>query len=163
MLNSLKEFKRRFLLSASLFLNSRQKTQEQWTGLLNMIKTRGRPGFPALMVKNPPASCSVAQSCPVLCNPMDYSIQASLTFTISWSLPKLMSIESVMPSNHLILCRPLLLPSIFPSIRIFSNESAICIRWPKYCSFRISPSNEYSGFDFLWDWLVWSPCSPRDF
>ena len=83
--------------------------------------------------------------------------QASLSFTISWSLFKLMSIQSVMPSNHLILCRPLLLPpSIFPSIRVFSNESALCIRWPKYWSFSFSirPSNEYSGLNsFRMDWL----------
>ena len=72
---------------------------------------------------------------------------ASLSFTVSWSLLKLMSIEWVMPSNHLILCHPLLLPSIFPSIRVFSNESALCIRWPKYSSFSfsISPPSEYSG------------------
>ena len=83
--------------------------------------------------------------------------QASLCFIISWSLPKLMSIELVMPSDHLILCCPLLLlPSICPSIRVFSNESAICIRWPKYWSFRlsISPSNEYSGLiSFRIDWF----------
>ena len=79
--------------------------------------------------------------------------QASITN--SWSLPKLMSIESVMPSNHLILCHPLLLlPSIFPSIRVFSNESALYIRRPKYWSFSISPSNEYSGLiSFRIDWL----------
>ena len=72
--------------------------------------------------------------------------QASLSLTISWSLLKLMSIESVMQSNHLTLCRPLLLPpSVFPSISVFSNESALCIRWPKYWSFSFSPSNEYSG------------------
>ena len=74
--------------------------------------------------------------------------QASLSVTNPWSLLKLMSIESVMPSNHLILCHPLLLlPSIFPSIRVFSNESVLRIRWPKYWSFSfsISPSNEYSG------------------
>ena len=74
--------------------------------------------------------------------------QVSLSITISQSILKLMSTESVMPSNHLILCRPLLLPSsIFPSIRVFSNESVPCIRWPKYWnfSFSISPSNEYSG------------------
>ena len=74
--------------------------------------------------------------------------QASLSITSSWSLLKLMSIELVMPSNHLILCHPLLLlPAIFPSIRVFSNESALCIRWPKYwsISFSISPSNENSG------------------
>ena len=76
--------------------------------------------------------CSVAKSCLTLCNPMDCS--TSLSFTISQSLLKLTPSESVMPSNHLILCRPLLLPSIFPSIRVFSNESALCIRWPKYWS-----------------------------
>ena len=83
--------------------------------------------------------------------------QASLSITNSWSLLKLMSIESVMPSNHLILCRPLLLPpSIFPSIRVFSNESVLHTRWPKYWSFSfsISPSNEYSGLiSFRMDWL----------
>ena len=83
--------------------------------------------------------------------------QASLSITNSWSLPKLMSIESVMPSNYLILCRPLLLlPSIFPSIRIFSNESALRIRWPKYWSFsfNISPTNEHPGLiSFRMDWL----------
>ena len=73
--------------------------------------------------------------------------QASLSITNSRSLLRLMSFKAVMPSNHLILCRPLLLPSIFPSIRVFSNELALCIRWPKYWgfSFSISPSNEYSG------------------
>ena len=83
--------------------------------------------------------------------------QAALSFGISWSFFKLMSIESGMPSNHHILCHPrLLLPSIFPSIRVFSNESALHIRWPKYWifSFIISPSNEYSGFiSFRMDWL----------
>ena len=83
--------------------------------------------------------------------------QASLTITNSWSLLKLMSIELVMPSNHLILCYPLLLlPSIFPSIRVFSNESVLPIRWPKYesFSFSVSPSNEYSGLIFFrMDWL----------
>ena len=83
--------------------------------------------------------------------------QASLPITNSWSLLKLLSIESVMPSNHLILCRPLLLPlSIFPSIRVFSNESSLHIRWPKYWSFSfsISPSSEYSGLiSFRMDWF----------
>ena len=83
--------------------------------------------------------------------------QASLSFTISQSLLKLMSIESVMPSNHLILCHPLLLlPSIFPSIRVFSNESALHVRWSKHWSFSfsISPSNEYSGLlSFRIDWF----------
>ena len=83
------------------------------------------------------------------------ALQASLSFTISQSLLKLMSIESVMPSNHLILCRPLpLLPSIFPSIRVFSSESVLHIRWPEYWSFSISPSNEYSGLiSFRIDWF----------
>ena len=73
------------------------------------------------------------------------AFQASMSITKSWSLLKLMSIESVMPSNHLALCHPLLLLlSIFPSIRVFSNESVLCIRWLKYWSFSISPSNEYS-------------------
>ena len=80
--------------------------------------------------------------------------QASLSITNSRSLLKVMSIEPVMPSNHLILCHPLLLPSIFPSIRVFSNESVLRIRWPKYWSFRFSPSNEYSGLiSFRMDWL----------
>ena len=83
--------------------------------------------------------------------------QASLSITNSRSLLKLMSIESVMPSNHPVLCRPLLLlPSVFPSIRVFSNEPVLHISWPKYCSFRfsISPSNEYSGLmSFRMDWL----------
>ena len=81
--------------------------------------------------------------------------QTLLSFTISWRLLKLMSIESVMPSNHLILCRPILvLPSIFPSIRVFSNESFLHIRWPKYWSFSISPSKEHSGLISLRiDWF----------
>ena len=110
------------------------------------------PEFTCLVPKKPrPTSVqfsSVAQSCPTLCNPMNRSTPASLSITNSWSLVKLMSTESVMPSNHLNLCHPLLLPpSIFPSIGVFSNESVLCIRWPKYWSFSfdISPSNEYSG------------------
>ena len=83
--------------------------------------------------------------------------QASLSISNSWSSPKLMSIKSVMPSNHLILCHPLLLlPSIPPSMRVFSNESALLIRWPKYWSFSfsISPSNEHPGLiSFRMDWL----------
>ena len=81
--------------------------------------------------------------------------QASLSLTISWSLLTLMSLESVMPSNHLILCHPLLLlTSIFPSIRVFSNESVLCIRWPKSWSFSINPSSEYSGLiSFRIDWF----------
>ena len=81
--------------------------------------------------------------------------QASLSITNSWNLLKLMSIESVMPSNHLILCHPLLLlPSIFPSIRVFSNKSVFCTKWPKYWSFSLSPSNEHSGLiSFRIDWF----------
>ena len=88
--------------------------------------------------------------------PWTAACQASLSITNSWSLLRFMSIESVMPCKHLILCLPLLLPSIFPSIRVFSNESVLCIRWPKYWSFifSISPSNEYSGLmSFRMDWL----------
>ena len=89
--------------------------------------------------------------------PWTAACQASLSITNSQSLPKLMSIELVMPSNHLLLCRPLLfLPSIFPSIRVFSNESVLCIRWPKYWSFsfNISPSNEHPGLiSFRLEWL----------
>ena len=101
--------------------------------------------------------CPVAQSCLTLCDPKTATCQASLSFTISRSLLKLMSTELVMPSNHLILFHPLLLlPSIFPSIRVYSNESALRIRWPKYWSFSfsISPSNEYSGLiSFRMDWF----------
>ena len=93
----------------------------------------------------------------LLATPWTAARQASLSITNSQSVPKLMSIESVMPSNHLILCRPLLLlPSIFPNIRVFSNESALHIKWPKYWSFNfnISPPNEYPGLiSFRMDWL----------
>ena len=91
---------------------------------------------------------SVTQLCPTLCNPMNRSTQASLSITNSRSSLKLTSIESVMPSSHLILCRPLLLlPPIPPSIRVFSNESTLLMRWPKYwsCSFCIIPSKEHPG------------------
>ena len=100
---------------------------------------------------------SVAQSWPTLCNPMDYSMPGLLSITNSQSLLKHMSIESVMPSNHLIFCHPLLLlPSIFPSIRIFSIKLVLCIRWSKHWSFSfsISPSNEHPGLiSFRMDWL----------
>ena len=105
-------------------------------------------------------ACVVVQllSCVQLfATPRTAAHQASQSFTVSRSLLKLMSIESVTPSNHLILCHPLLLlPSVFPSIRVFSNESALRIRWPKYWgfSFSISPSNEYSGLiSFRIDWF----------
>ena len=101
--------------------------------------------------------CSVAQSCPTLCNPETAAHQASLSITNSRSLLKLMSVESVMPPNNLIHCCPLLLPpSIFLSIRVFSNESALHIRWSKYWSFNftISPSNDHPGLiAFRMYWL----------
>ena len=104
--------------------------------------------------------CSVAKSCLTL-RPRGLQrtrlrFSLSLFFTISWSLLRLMSIEAVMPSNHLILCHHLLLPSVFPSIRVFSNELVLCIRWPKHWSFSFStsPSNEYSGLIFFKiDWF----------
>ena len=91
----------------------------------------------------------------VFATPWTIARQASLSIANSWSLLKLMSIESVMPSNHLIVCHLLLLlPSIFPNIRVFSNESVLCIRWPKYWSFSISPSNEHPGLiSFRMDWM----------
>ena len=90
---------------------------------------------------------SVSQSRLTLCTPWTAACQASLSITNFWGMLKLMSIELVMPSNHLILCHPLLLSSIFPTIKAFSNESVLCIRWPKHWGFNfsISPSNEYSG------------------
>ena len=103
-----------------------------------------RPLFMAVL-----PSSSVAQSCPIFATPWTATHQASLSITNSWSPPKPMSIESVMPSNHLILCHPLLLlPSIFPSIRVFSNKSALRVRWPKYWSFsyHLVKNNYY----YLW-------------
>ena len=99
-------------------------------------------------------NCSVAKPCLALCNPMDCVHQASLSFTITWNLLKLMSTESVMSSNHFLLCHPLLfLPSIFPSIRVFSSESALHIRWTKYWCTSINPFNEYSGLiNFRTEW-----------
>ena len=99
--------------------------------------------------------CSVSKSRLTLCNPWTAAHQASLSFTISWSLLKFMSFELMMLLNYLILCRQiLLLPSIFPSIRVFSNESALHIRWPRYPSFSFCPSNEYSGLiSFRIDWF----------
>ena len=109
-------------------------------------------------------SCSVVSDS--FATPWTIGCQASLSITNSRSLLRPMCIDSVMPSNHLILCHPLLLlPSIFPSVRVFSNESALRIRWPKYWSFSfsISPSNEYSGLiSFRMDWLDLLAVSPRD-
>ena len=102
--------------------------------------------------------CSVTKSCPTFHDPMDCSMPASpvLHYLLNLNFLKFMSIQSVILSNHLILCCPLLLLSVFPSIRVFSNESVLCIRWPKYWSFsfKISPSNEYSGLISLrMDWF----------
>ena len=99
---------------------------------------------------------SVSQSCPTLCDPMNSSMLGLPVHHQLPELPQLMSIESVMPSSHLILCHPLLLPPIPPSIRVFSNESTLHMRWPKYWSFSfsISPSKEHSGLiSFRMDWL----------
>ena len=114
------------------------------------LETSLAPGFSKII-------SSVAQSCPVLCDPSTAALQASLSITNSQSSLKLISIESIMLSNHLILCHPLLLlPSICPSIRVFSNESALRIRWPKYwsISFSISPSNEPQNWSPL-GWTGW--------
>ena len=117
------------------------------------VKIQQWTTIPAFMVQ----FSSLTQSCPTVVTPWTTACQVSLFITSSRSLPKPISIESVMPSNHLILCHPLLLlPSIFPSIRDFSNESVFCIRWPKYWSFSfsVSPSNEYPGLiSFRMDWL----------
>ena len=102
------------------------------------------------------AFSSVIQSCLILCHPHGLARQTSLFITNSWSLLKLMSIESVMPSNHLILSWPLFSPSIFPRVRVFSNESVLHIKWPKYWSFSfsISPSNEHPELiSFRINWL----------
>ena len=108
--------------------------------------------FQSIQFSSPQSLCRVW----LFATPWTAGHQASLSISNSLSSPKLMSIELVMPSNHLMLCHPLLLPSIFPSIRVFSNESALCIRWPKYWSFsfNISPTNEHPGLiSFRMDWL----------
>ena len=125
-----------------------------WRGRASAVSPLTR----ALIPPQEPCSypCSVAQSCPTLCDPVDAVHQAPLSVTNSRSLLKLMSTESVMPSNHLILHRPLLPPSVIPSIRVFSNESVLRMRWPEYwsVSFSISPFSEYSGLiSFRIDWL----------
>ena len=117
--------------------------QEYWSGL--PCPTPGDLPDPG----TGPASCvsfiGRQDLCPTARDPADCSMPGLSSFTISWGLLKLMSIESVMPSNHLILCRPLLPSSIFPSIRVFSNESALRIRWPKYWSFSFSTSSSHEG------------------
>ena len=115
--------------------------------------------FQTVQLLHSPVQFSSVQSLSrvqLFATPQTAARQASLSITNSQSLFKLMSIESVIPSSHLILCRPLLLPSSFPSIRVFSKESVLCTRWPKYWnfSFNISPSNEHSGLiSFRMDWL----------
>ena len=105
-------------------------------------------------------SCSVMSSSAI---PWTTACQASVSIANSLRLFKFTSIESVMPSNHLILCHPfLLLPSIFPSIWVFSNKSVFCIRWPRYLELQHQSFQWIFRTDFLEDWLVWSPCSPRD-
>ena len=126
----------------------RVKEQSKRSGLkLNIKQT----------ILSPIQFSSVIQLYPTLCNSWTAACQASLSIANTWSSLKPMSIELVMPSSHLILCHPfLLLPSIFPSIRVFSNESALRIRWPKYWSlrFNISPSSEHPGLvSFRMDWL----------
>ena len=111
----------------------------------------------ALKIKNRISSVQLLSCVWLFATPWTAAYQASLSITNSRSLSKLMSIESMMPSNHLILCHLLLLlPSVFPSIRVFSSESVLCIRWPKYWSFSLntSPSNEHPGLtSFRMDWL----------
>ena len=115
--------------------------------LLSSLHTSRVDSFITLILQMA-CCCSATKSCPTLCDPVNCSTCQS--FTISQSLLKLMSVESVMPSNHLILCRPLLLlPSIFPSTRVFSNESALRIRWPKYWSFSFSINPSNSGLTGL--------------
>ena len=147
----------------SLFLY-KEKKKEEAADLSSLSSVSGLSGH-SLCIKCQPNMdivisvqfSSFAQSCPTLCNPINCSSQASLSITNSRSLLKLMSIELVMSFNHLILCHPLLLlPSIFPNIRVFTLESALCIRWPKYWSFSFSiiPSNEHQGLNsFRMDWL----------
>ena len=121
---------------------------------------QSRPGSlifsSSYLLKVPSASVQSLSCVRLFATPWTTARQASLSITNSRSPPKPMSIELVMPSNHLILCRPLLLPSIFPSIRVFSSESALYIRWPKYWSFGFnsSPSNEYPGW-FPLGWTGW--------
>ena len=135
--------------SPSPWGSSQPRDRTQVSCVTGRFFATGSPGEPYQF-------SSVTQSCPALCNPMTAAHQASLSITNSQSLLKLMSIESVMSSNHLILCHPLLPSSIFPSIRVFSSESVLHIRRPKFWSFSfsISPSNEYSRLiSFRMGWL----------
>ena len=138
-------------------------TEDRWVMVESSEKMcstgeeNGKPPQHSCLEKPMNSSVQLLSRVRLFVTPQTAAGQASMSITNSWSLPKSMSIESVMPSNHLILCHPLLLlPSIFPSIRIFSNESALHIRWPKYWSFsfNISPSHEHPGLiSFMMDWL----------
>ena len=106
------------------------------------------------MYDNDIVSAQLLSCVRLFAKPWTAAYQASLSITNTWSLLRFMSVKLVMPSNHLILCHPLLLPSVFLSVRVFSNESVLHIRWPKYWSFSISPSSEYSGLNsFRIDWF----------
>ena len=133
------------------------KPRREAAGPTNPTNTLILDFQPLRIVRQSVQFSSVTQSCPTLCDSTNHSTLASLSITSSQSSPKPMSIESVMPSNHFILYRPLLfLPSIFLSIRVFSNESALRIRWTKYWTFNfsISPSSEHPGLiSFRMDWL----------
>ena len=140
----------------------------QWKNLADALLTNHLRLISSSVIRHIDiSSVQLLNSVLLFATPWTAAHQASLSITNSWSLLKFMSIELVMPSNHLILCHPLLLlPSVFPSIKVFSNESVLRIRWPKYwsISFSISPSNEYSGLiSFRIDWLdllaVDTPCS----
>ena len=129
-----------------------------WNGkeMVHMKHFKGRTYLLGIWFINQFSSDQLLSRVWLLATPWIAACQAFLSITNSQSLLKHMSIESMMPFNHLILCCPLLPPSIFPSIRVFSNESVLCIRWPKYWifSFSISPSNKYSGLiSFRIDWL----------
>ena len=135
----------------SVSQNEKSSGDERWQWLYNVNVLNA----PELCTEKWFGSVQSLSRVQLIAIPWTAPRQASLSITKSRSLLKLMSIELVMPSNHLILCRPLLLPpSIFPMIRVFSNKSVLCIRWPKYWNFSISPSSEYQGLiSFRIDWL----------
>ena len=136
--------------------NNILKTQTHWTWSSHRLHHAVTWTLIDYKFVNKLSSVQLLSRVQLFATPWTAACQATLSITNSRSSLKIMSIESVMPSSHLILCHPLLLPSIFPSIMVFSNESALHIRWPKYWRFRfsISPSNEHSGLSsFRMDWL----------
>ena len=146
--------RQRARVSASALVSARQGEDGMWPQQVTLQEENPELQTCPLLLRETPSLSSKAVPSIVVqlvshvwhfLTPWTAAHQASLFFTISWSLLKLRSMSWVMPSNHLILCHPLLLLSIFPSITFFSNKSVLCIRWPKYWSFSISPSNEYSG------------------